>query len=232
MNYNCIIVDDEPLAIEVIENHLSKLEQFKVEKTFTDAVEAFVAIKNYPIDLLFLDIEMPDFSGLDFIKSMKQRPEIIITTAYREFAVDGFELNILDYLLKPIPFERFMKAIDKFLDKKIVSSQGTDFSEKYIMLRANRKLVKVDLSKVLYIEGLKDYVKIVLADENILTKESIGNFYKHLNPQKFIRIHKSFVVAVDKISAITAYDVEIGKMELPIGRMYKEGLIKKVGKAN
>jgi DNA-binding LytR/AlgR family response regulator len=228
MNYNCFIVDDEPLAIEVIENHLGKLNHFKVVGTYTDAVEAFVAIKNQPVDLLFLDIEMPDFNGLDFIKSMKQMPEVIITTAYREFAVEGFELNILDYLVKPIAFDRFMKAVDKFLDTKKGAAHDSRYQKEYLMIRANRKLVRLNLSDILYIEGLKDYVKIILPDEMILTKESIGNFYKHLNEENFLRIHKSFIVAVDKITAITSYDVEIGKTELPIGRNYKENVMLKM----
>jgi len=227
MKYNCFVVDDEPLAIDVIENHLSKLDQFKIVGTFTNAPHAFTALKNHQVDLLFLDIEMPDFNGIDFIKSLRQKPEIIITTAYREYAVDGFELDILDYLVKPIPFDRFMKSIDKFLNIHKGTSRNSDGQQGYIMIRANRKLIKVDLSNILYIEGLKDYVKIVLPDEIIHTKESIGNFYKHLNEERFVRIHKSFIAAVDKISAITAYDIEIGKTELPIGRSYKENLMRK-----
>ncbi len=228
MKYNCFIVDDEPLAIEVIENHLNKLDHFMVVGTYTDAVAAFIAIKNQPVDLLFLDIEMPDFNGLDFIKSMKQMPEVIITTAYREFAVDGFELNILDYLVKPIDFDRFMKAVDKFLDTKKRISHDYRYQKEYLMIRANRKFVRLKLSDILYIEGFKDYVKIILPDEMILTKESIGNFYKHLNEENFLRIHKSFIVAVDKITAITSYDVEIGKTQLPIGRNYKENVMLKI----
>ena len=225
MKYNCFIVDDEPLAIEVIESHLSKLEQFNVAGTYTDAVEAFVAIKNESIDILFLDIEMPEFNGLDFIKSMSLKPEIIITTAYREFAVEGFDLNILDYLVKPIAFERFIMAIDKFLEKKIPKTQNLKPTEGYIMVRADRKHIKIALANILYIEGLKDYVKIVLPERTILTKESIGNFYKHLRQEQFMRIHKSFIIAIDKVTAITAHDVEIGKIELPIGRTYKNEVL-------
>lgn len=225
MKYKCFIIDDEPLAVEVIENHLSKLEHFEVSGAFTNPIKAFISIKNSHIDLLFLDIEMPDFNGLNFIKSLKTRPEIIITTAYREFAVEGFELSILDYLIKPISFERFMMSIDKFLSIREKSKKSN--LQDYIMVRANRKHIKVDLANILYIEGLKDYVKIVLPDETILTKESIGNFNKHLD-DRFIRIHKSYVVAIDKISAITAYDVEIGETELPIGRNFKENLMQKV----
>jgi DNA-binding LytR/AlgR family response regulator len=226
MKYNCFIIDDEPLAIEVIESHLSKLDQFKVTGRFTDAVEAFVAIKNAQVDIIFLDIEMPDFNGLDFIKSMSQKPDIVVTTAYREYAVEGFELNILDYLVKPIPFERFITAIDKFLEKKkVVPPQESSTDKGYIMVRAERKHIKIELATILYIEGLKDYVKIVLSNETIITKESIGNFFKHLSQAQFIRIHKSFIVAIDKVTAITSHDIEIDKTELPIGRTYKEDLM-------
>lgn len=231
MMYNCYIIDDEPLAIDVVEEHLKKLDQFNIVGKSTDPVAAFVAIKNLRVDLLFVDIEMPGFNGLELVRSMKNRPEIIITTAYREFAVEGFELSILDYLVKPIAFDRFMKAIDKFLEKKVDIKQKEDTrGANSILVRANRKLVKIDLSTILYVEGLKDYVKIVLnTNETLMTKESIGNFHKHLNDQ-FIRIHKSFVVALDKITAITSYDVELGNIELPIGRKYKDDLIEKVGK--
>ena len=225
MKYNCFIVDDEPLAIEVIENHLQKLKQFSIVGTFTNAVEAFTEIKKVSVDILFLDIEMPDFNGLDFIKSMRQKPEIIITTAYREFAVEGFDLNILDYLVKPIPFDRFIMAIDKFLDKKLPGSEATTPTNEYILVRADRKHLKIALADILYVEGLKDYVKIVLPDRTVLTKESIGNFNNHLNQSQFIRVHKSFIVAIEKITAITAHDIEIGKAEVPIGRTYKNQVI-------
>lgn len=223
MPYNCFIIDDEPLAIEVIENHLGKIPQFEVKGAYTDAVKAFVAIKNQQIDLLFLDIEMPGFNGLDFIKSMKDKPEIIITTAYREFAVEGFDLDILDYLVKPIAFERFMRAIDKYLSKnQVILTDSSDTNLGYLMIRANRKHVKLNLADVLYIEGLKDYVKIFLKGEILITKESIGNFSKRLNQTDFIRIHKSYIISKDKITAITSHDVEIGKIEIPIGRSYKQ----------
>ena len=221
MTYNCFIIDDEPLAIEVIKNHIGKVANIKIVGEYTDGIKAFLALKEKQVDLIFLDIEMPEFTGLDFIRSMQSKPEIIITTAYREFAVQGYELNILDYLVKPIPIDRFLTAIDKFFTKK---SQvfPTPFQRNFIMIRANRKDVRVNLNDILYIEGLKDYVKIFLANEAILTKASIGNFYKLLNPDMFFRIHKSYVVAIDKITAITPHDVEIGRLEIPIGRTYKE----------
>ena len=221
--YNCFIVDDEPLAIEVIENHLSKLQNFEVIGSYTDSIEAFIQFKNVQVDLLLIDIEMPDFNGLEFIKSLKNKPEIIITTAYRNFAVQGFDLNILDYLVKPIPFERFMQSIDKFIDKKSNQHQALIEPQQFIIVRADRKNIKLFLESILYVEGLKDYVKIVLKDnQQILTKQSIGNFEKDLNANQFLRVHKSFIIAIDKMTAYTTQDVEINMIEIPIGRSYKK----------
>ena len=225
--YNCFIVDDEPLAIEVIEDHLSKLQNFKVIGSYIDSIEAFIQYKNAEVDLLFIDIEMPDFNGLEFIKSLKNKPEIIITTAYRNFAVQGFDLNILDYLVKPIPFERFMQSIDKFIDKKSNQNhkEAVADQQQFIIVRADRKNVKLFLDTILYVEGLKDYVKIVLRDKQLLTKQSIGNFEKSLQSNRFLRIHKSFIVGLDKVTAFTTYDVEIGRIEIPIGRSYKKSFL-------
>ena len=226
MIYNCFIVDDEPLALDVIANYLNKLSNFKVVGAYTQSVEAFVDIKSKNIDLLFIDIQMPDLSGLEFIKALKDRPEIIMTTAYREFAVQGYDLNILDYLVKPIPFERFLQSIDKFLDKKRGQAHSVkENTNDFIMVRADRKFVKINLSDILYVEGVKDYVKIVLEDKNVMTKQSIGNFEKLLDKNCFFRIHKSYIAAVDKITAYTNNDVEILKYELPIGRAYKKKFI-------
>lgn len=229
--YKCYIVDDEPLAIKVIEQHLAKLSQLEVSGHSTDPVEALLQLKHLQPDLLFLDIEMPEITGLEFIASLQNRPDIIITTAYREYAVEGFELNVLDYLVKPIPFPRFLKAIDKFLERQKenpikLPEAGTVPPPDFILVKADRKTLKISLDEILYIEGVKDYVKIVLPSQKIITKVSIGNFYDELPPGRFIRIHKSFAVALDKITAYTANDVEINDLEIPIGRSYKEDFLK------
>ena len=226
--YKCYIVDDEPLAINVIEQHLSKLDQFEICGTSTDPIEAFNHLKTLRPDLLFLDIEMPDLNGLELIESIEIKPEVIITTAYREYAVEGFEHNVLDYLVKPIPLKRFLKAIDKFLQQKGIAQNDKRDPPSYIFVKADRKTIKVDLQDILYVEGVKDYVKIVLPNQNILTKISIGNFHELLPQEQFLRVHKSFVVAKNKITAFTAHDVEIGEIEIPIGRVYKEQFLKSV----
>ncbi len=221
--YKCYIVDDEPLALNVIEQHLSKFSQFEVCGKSTDPLEALAQIKLLQPDLLFLDIQMPEITGLELIESIQNKPEIIITTAYREYAVEGFELNVLDYLVKPIPFKRFIKAIEKFLEQKLSHTTApSPQTDSYIFVKADRKTIKIALNDILYIEGVKDYVKIVLSAQKIITKVSIGNFFKDLPKDRFIQVHKSFIVAKDKISAYTAQDVEIGDLEIPIGRVYKE----------
>lgn len=226
--YKCYIVDDEPLAINVIENHLSKLDQFEICGTSTDSVEAFNQLKTLQPDLLFLDIEMPDLTGLELIESIDNQPDVIITTAYREYAVEGFEHNVLDYLVKPIPFKRFLKAIDKFLQQKEAISNEISEIPTHLFVKADRKTVKIDFEAILYVEGLKDYSRIILADQKIMTKVSIGNLYELLPSKQFLRIHKSFIVSKNKITAFTAHDVEIGKIEIPIGRVYKEQFLKSV----
>ena len=227
--FRCYIVDDEPLAIKVIEQHLSKFNQFEICGSSTDPIEAYSALKSLQPDLLFLDIEMPELNGLELIESIQTKPEIIITTAYREYAVESFELNVLDYLVKPIPFKRFIKAIDKFLGLKVQNQPSPVSSRKdFLYVKADRKTHKVELASILYIEGVKDYVKIVMKDQRILTKGSIGNFYKKLPQDQFTRIHKSFVVAKDKISAFSTHDVEIGEVEIPIGRVFKEAFLREM----
>ena len=226
--YKCYIVDDEPLAINVIEQHLSKLDQFEICGKSTDPIEAFNQLKTLQPDLVFLDIEMPDLSGLELIESIEIKPEVIITTAYREYAVEGFELNVLDYLVKPIPLKRFLKAIDKFLQQRKTIQNDEAEIPGHLLVKADRKTIKIDFDDILYVEGVKDYVKIVFSDQQILTKISIGNFHELLPPKQFLRAHKSFIVAKNKITAFTTHDVEIGELEIPIGRVYKEQFLKSV----
>ena len=221
MKYRCYIVDDEPLAVKVIENYLAKLESFTVIGTATDPTKAYSALHDLDVDLLFLDIEMPGLKGLDLLRALRQRPEVIVTTAYREYAVEGFELELLDYLVKPIPFPRFLQSINRFLEKRNQVSTSAD-SAGHLFVRADRKSVKVDFDDVLYIQGVKDYVKIVTSSGQIVTKLSIGQISEQLPPELFARVHKSYIVAKDKVTAVTNHDVEIGEIEIPIGRTYRE----------
>ncbi len=227
----CFIVDDEPLAIKVIEQHLSKFSAFEVCGTSTHPVEALAQIKTLQPELLFIDIEMPEISGMELIAALQNKPAIILTTAYREYAVEGFNLNVLDYLVKPIPFVRFLQAIEKFLEKHAspAATPSGEQEEACIYVRADRKTIRVLLDDILYVEGIKDYTRIVMPAQKIMTKVSIGNFFASLPANRFIRVHKSFAVARNKITAFTAMDVEIGGMEVPIGRAYREGFLGEMG---
>lgn len=227
--YSCYIIDDEPLALKVIEQHLAKFPQFVVAGTSTDPIEALAEIKQLQPDLLFIDIQMPDITGLEFIESIQRQPSVIITTAYREFAVQAFDLNALDYLVKPISFKRFVKAIDKFLEQRNVPvSLPSTPEEPYIYVKSERKVVQIKLHEILYIEGLKDYVKIVLPDRRVLTKASIGNFLEELPTDRFVRVHKSYIVALPMINAYSAQGIEINNVEIPIGRVYKQAFLEAV----
>jgi DNA-binding LytR/AlgR family response regulator len=238
MKTKCIIVDDEPLAIEVIESHLKKFNDMTVIATCNDAIEAFETLKKRHIDLVFLDIQMPQMTGLDFLKTLNKPPKVIITTAYREYALDGYELDVVDYLLKPISFERFMKAINKYYlykDKTIIVSDNSQFSQhsdSYIYVKADKKVVKILLQDILYIESIKDYVQIYTTRKSIITKNQIGNLEEKLPADKFVRIHKSYMVSISQINTFTSNTIEIKNKKLPIGRSYKNMVLKTLNYPN
>ena len=229
MKTKCIIVDDEPLAIEVIKSHLKKFIDIEIKSTCNNAIEAFEILKKQNIDLMFLDIQMPQLTGLDFLKSLNKPPKVIITTAYREYALDGYELDVMDYLLKPISFERFMKAIDKYYQStfdSITVSDNTTSQDSYIYVKAEKKIVKILLQDILFIESLKDYVQIHTTKKFIIAKNQIGHLEEKLPTDKFIRIHKSFIVSISKIDALTASTIEIKNKILPIGRSFKKMVLR------
>lgn len=228
MKTNCIIIDDEPLAIELIESHIEQLDYLKVLGTFKNAVDAFEFIKTNQVDLLFLDIQMPKFSGVDFLKSVNIASKVIFTTAYREYALEGYELSVVDYLLKPITFDRFIKAIDKYFNsipaefRQGPTNSAPQSESDFIYVRSDKKNVKVTLSDILYVESIKDYIKICTSDKTILVKEKISAFEEQLPKQLFLRVHRSYIINKIKITAYTNYDIEIGSIEIPIGGMFKE----------
>lgn len=226
----CLIIDDEPLAIEVIKMHLSQLPELELVATFNNPIEAIELLKQDTIDLLFLDIEMPLLSGIDFIKTIPNVPKVIFTTAYRNFAIESYELDVVDYLLKPISFSRFFKAINKYkalleLPISKVSTSEEVVTNDHIYVNVNKKFVKIKFADILYIESIKDYIRIHLPDTNIVTKDAISSFEEKL-PSEFLRTHRSFIVNTVKITAFTKVDVEIGEKEIPIGSSYKEGVIR------
>ncbi len=228
MTYNCLIIDDEPLARELIETYLEKLPNFKLIASCKSALDASSVLAQTKIDILFLDIEMPQLKGIDFFKNLTYKPEVIFTTAYRDYALDGFELNAVDYLLKPIFFERFFSAIQKFLKLK-ENTTSIDTTETYenkesIFVNKAKKQIRVFFDDVLYIESLKDYIKIHFTNETLTIKESISSFEKRID-NRFIRVHRSYIVNKNKITAYTKHDLEINKIEIPIGSSYKHNMV-------
>lgn len=230
---NCLIVDDEPVAREILENHLSKLNTFEVVASCKSAIEAFNQINAHAIDLIFLDINMPEISGLSFARSINKNIKLIFTTAYREYAVDGFDLKAVDYLLKPISFERLLQSVNKYLDEnhRLKSPEPTEIvSEKNdsFFVRSDRKMVRIDFAEIRYIESLSDYIKIHLTDKTVITRETISNIESKLPPHEFIRIHRSFIVALSQIDSFSNELIEMGRKQIPIGRSYRKEVIQRL----
>jgi DNA-binding LytR/AlgR family response regulator len=229
----CLVVDDEPIAAQVIKSYLDKLDTFTLVETCENALQAFEYLQTNRVDLMFLDIQMPKITGLEFLKTLQTPPKVIIVTAYREFAFEGFELDVVDYLLKPVSFERFLKAINKFNNLDIITTRSHLDERKMpkpdqesIWVRADRKNVKILIDDINYIEGLKDYVKIYVKNGLIISKMPMKNMEKVLPSEGFIRIHRSYLVPISKISAFNNEGIEIDSAVLPIGKMYKESVIR------
>jgi DNA-binding LytR/AlgR family response regulator len=235
MKIRCIAVDDEPLALRVIESHIEKMQDIELVAKCSNAIEAFAVLKNKKIDLVFLDIQMPELTGLDFIKTLQNPPHVIFTTAYRNYAIDAFDLDVLDYLLKPISFERFLKSINKFYNRKkesIINIKENASSDQeisgFIYIKKGKSMIKILVNKIIFIESLKDYVKIHTKEQTFVTKQQIGVFEEILPEEKFLRVHKSFIISLDSITSFSPSKVEIDKIILPIGRTYKSLVLKKL----
>ncbi|MTI20646.1 response regulator transcription factor [Fulvivirga sp. RKSG066] len=231
MAIKCMIVDDEPLAIEVIESYVDRISDLEVTATCNNALKAFEMLQKEPVDLIFLDIQMPKLTGIDFIKSLKNPPKIILTTAYRDYALEGYELDVIDYLLKPISFERFMKAIGKVYEVQSpekAEANGVSEDDEYIYLKADKKMVKVRLHEILYIESLKDYVRVKTTNKDVITHQKISYLEEKLPEECFMRIHRSFIVATKKIETYSATIIEVPGKELPIGRLYKNQVLERL----
>ncbi|CAA0156835.1 LytR/AlgR family response regulator transcription factor [Tenacibaculum maritimum] len=223
MRISCIIIDDEPLAVKVIKNYLQEFRQIVVIGTFTNPIEALSVLEVEKVDVMFLDINMSRMNGLEFLRSISVKPYVIVTTAYREYAAESYDLNVLDYLVKPIPFPRFLKAINKvtqqlYLTKNIVQNVGDQDS--FIFLKVEKKLVKVKYVNMLYIQSLKDYIKVYTEEGNYIVHKSLTNILEELPSQKFLRIHRSYIISLEKVKSIEGNSVEIGTVRIPIGRKY------------
>lgn len=231
MKIRCLIIDDEELAIDVLENYISKIENLELIEKCKNAVDAYNFLQKNQIDLIFLDIQMPVLSGIEFLKNISNPPKVIFTTAFSEYAVEGFELNAVDYLLKPISFERFLKAINKVQPN--LSSNNihltefqSNYDETFIYLKEDKIMVKVMLKDILFVESLKNYVKVKTISKDIISYNTITSMEEKLPLNKFMRVHRSYIVAIDKIEAFSNNDIIIGKKEIPIGRNYKNDVLK------
>lgn len=228
MKKSCLIVDDEPPALRILGSYVEQLPTLELVGKCSNAFEAMEVLARTQVDILFLDIKMPRLTGTVFLRSLKDPPKVIFTTAYQEFAVEAFDLEAIDYLLKPVSFERFIRAVNKVCGRAGIAGQTDNAltrgeSPAFLYFRSERKMVKVLMDDILYVESLKDYIRIVRRGEKpLVVKKSIASMDDMLPAGKFLRIHRSFIIAKDKVTAFTQQDVEIGGVEIPIGRVYAQ----------
>jgi len=228
----CIIVDDEPLAIEVIESYVARLDDFEIVAKCSNALKAFEILQKQEVDVIFLDIQMPKLTGIEFLKSLQHPPQVIFTTAYRDYAIESYELDVVDYLLKPISFDRFMKAVGKLYNEHKVAPQiapstpqTAESEDTYIYLKVDKKMVKILLKDILYIESLKDYVRIKTNEKTVVTHQKISYLEEKLPEECFMRIHRSYIVSISKVESYSSTAIEVPNQELPIGRNYKNQVL-------
>ena len=226
MKIKCLIVDDEPLARRVLEKHISALPSLELVKACSSAMEAAAYLHEHPVDVMFLDIKMPELTGLDFLKTLSDPPHVILTTAYSEYALEGYEYSVVDYLLKPISFERFLKAVNRVserIEKKLAPEKRVDSKkdDEFIFLRADKIEHKVMFSDIRYIEGCGNFVKVYVKSKMILVAETMATISERLPEDVFVRVHKSYVVSVRKIDCIEGNLIKIGEKVIPIGKTYK-----------
>jgi DNA-binding LytR/AlgR family response regulator len=230
MKYKCLLVDDEPLALNVLETYINVIPTLELVGKCANAFEALKFLQQSHVDILFLDINMPQLKGTDFLRSLRNPPKVILTTAFKEYALEGYDLDAVDYLLKPISLERFVKAVNKIGANIIAStnieSNGPLSNNSFLYFRIDRKMVKVFLNDVLYIESEKDYVKIVRQNKlaPLMVKQTISSLEEMLPRNHFVRIHRSFIVSVDKIKSFNHQDVDLDGHEIPVGRGYQDNL--------
>ncbi len=236
MKLQCLLIDDEPPALKVLSRYISDIGGMEVVAQCKNAIEAIEILRSHRVDVIFLDIKMPRIVGTDFLKSLSHPPKVIFVTAYREYAVDGFELDAVDYLVKPVSFERFLKAVTKLnrligKDLPHAGNSSASVSDAFVYLKVDKDMKKIFIDQILYIESWKDYVKIFLTDgKNILVKQSITAMENLFSDQNFLRIHRSFIVSLGSISGYNGMAVQLGNTEIPIGRLYKHAVLERLQK--
>jgi len=236
----CLVIDDEQPARDILHKHIEGVESLELTGSCNNAVEALSFLQSNSVDLLFLDIQMPHILGTNFMRTLKNPPKVIFTTAYRKYAVEGFELDAVDFLLKPISFDRFLKAVNKILHLNLQSNltepdkneNAKEPAQPFLYFRSDRKMVKVLFNDILYIEGLRDYIKIFTTTKTIVTKHLLASLQEMLPADSFLRIHRSYIVSISKIDSYNADIIEIAKKELPIGRLYKHDVNKLLNKSS
>jgi DNA-binding LytR/AlgR family response regulator len=231
MKIKCILIDDEPLAIKVLQNYFTNFSDFEIIGTFNNALEALEFINNNGVDAVFLDINMPMMTGFELISLIENKTRVIITSAFREFAVESYDLDVLDYLLKPIPLPRFVKCINKItaefnLKNNIkIENQRID---SHIFIKVDKKMIKINIDEILFIEGMKEYIKVITVDKTYITHKSLTSLSDELPADRFIRIHKSYTIAIDKVKSIEGNRIQIHSYTIPIGRNYSKEVKSKI----
>lgn len=220
MKINCIAIEDEPLALKKIKEYIGQIDYLNLLEGFNNAVDAIGFLKKNPVDLIFLDIRMKKLSGIQFLEALQTKPKVIITSAYDEFALKGYELDVADYLLKPFSFDRFVKSVDKVYNRLDVKANNN--STDYIFVKTESRIEKIQIKEILYIQGMKDYLQIHTTDRKIMTLQTFRNILEILPPNDFIRIHNSYIVSISKIETIERNRIRIGKDLIPISDSYKE----------
>ncbi|MDH7445938.1 LytR/AlgR family response regulator transcription factor [Aquimarina sp. 2201CG14-23] len=228
---SCIIVDDEPTARDIIADHLTRIDRIEVVAICNNALEAFNCINSQKVDLIFLDINMPEISGISFAKSINKEIKIIFTTAYREYAIDGFDLHAVDYLLKPISFERLLNAVNNYFEihhkASPIKNQEIKPNE-FIFVRSERRMKKIDFAEIIYVESYNDYLKIHCTQETIVTRETISNIEAKLPVQQFMRTHRSFIISIQKIDSFSNEELVLNNKSIPISRNYKSEVLNRL----
>jgi DNA-binding LytR/AlgR family response regulator len=229
----CIIVEDEVLAQDVLKSHLAHLGGLELVGIYRNALEAGAALASMEVDILFLDIRLPGMTGLQFLSGLRDSPLVVLTTAYAEYALESYEFNVIDYLLKPISFERFSRAVGKILDNRLFSAAAKEadpFSADHIFIRSNSKFFRVNFSEILYVQGSRDYLKIHTPDYSLITHQTMNDLEKSLPSRQFIRVHKSYIVSLRHIHSIYGNSIELGKTTIPIGVSYKDAVMNLIGR--
>lgn len=231
MKIKCVIVDDEPLAIKVLQNYFTNFTDFEIVATFNNSLEALDFINTANVDAVFLDINMPMMTGFELISLIENKTKVIITTAFREFAAESYDLDVLDYLVKPIPLPRFIKCINKITTEYNLKNNikvETVKGDSHIFIKVDKKMMKINIEEILFVEGMKEYIKVVTPDKTYITHKSLTSLSEELPADRFLRIHKSFVIALNKVKSIEGNRIQIQSYTIPIGRNYSKEVKNKI----